>query len=174
MRKTKYCMKEQELNKHIQTALNKLISDEWFAGQIYKNFAMLVKQDDRASIYDEMMDTASDEINDHYVKLIKFALANGYSIPATYVEMKKFADIDDIKLFEKAQKNKDATYYLKISVDAEQRAIDTYEKFLQDKDVMSNVDMQMILKNNYYDEIEHLKTFKFSLDSIDAMKNFPQ
>lgn len=39
---------------------------------------------------------------------------------------------------------------------------------------MANVDMQMILKNNYYDEIEHLNTFKFSLTQYDAMKQFPQ
>jgi ferritin-like protein len=77
-----------------------------------------------------MIDTASDEINDHYAKLIDFALTNGYSIPATYNEMKKFADAEDIKLFEKVQKNKDASYYLKISVEAEIRAIETYEKFL--------------------------------------------
>lgn len=164
----------EELNKHIQTALNKLISDEWFAGQIYKNFAIIVNKDDRASIYEEMIDTASDEINDHYKQLITFALNNGYSIPATYNEMKKFADAEDIKLFEKVQKNKDALYYLNISIDAEKRAIETYEKFLQDKEVVANNDLHMIIKNNYYDEIEHLNTFKFSLDSLNAMKQFPQ
>lgn len=165
---------KKELNKRIQAALNKLISDEWFAGQIYRNFAMVVKAEDRAVIHDEMLETASDEINDHYNKLVVFALTNGYNIPATYNEMKKFADDEDIKLFEKGQKNKDAGYYLKISIDAEERAIETYEKFLQDKEVIANVDMQMILKNNYYDEIEHLNTFKFSLTQYDAMKQFPQ
>lgn len=62
---------------------------------------MVVKAEDRAVIHDEMLETASDEINDHYNKLVVFALTNGYNIPATYNEMKKFADDEDVKLFEK-------------------------------------------------------------------------
>ena len=167
-------MKNQELNKNIQSALNKLIADEWFAGQIYKNFAMLVDSQERNLIYDDMMNTASDEINDHYAKLVKFALENDYIIPASYTDMKKFADAEDIKLFEKSQKNKTADYYLKEGIDAEIRAIETYEKFLHDKKVTENVDFHMILQNNYYDEIEHLNTFKFSMSSYEAMKKFPK
>lgn len=167
-------MKNPELNKNIQSALNKLITDEWFAGQIYKNFAMLVDSQERNLIYDDMMNTASDEINDHYAKLVRFALENGYAIPVIYADMKKYADAEDIKLFEKVQKNKNAEYYLKISIDAEIRAIETYEKFLHDKKVTEDISFQMIIQNNYYDEIEHLNTFKFSLSSYEAMEKFPK
>lgn len=34
----------------VQDALNKLISDEWFAGHIYKQFIILVDDHDRAKV----------------------------------------------------------------------------------------------------------------------------
>lgn len=34
--------KEQKKDKKVQDALNKLISDEWFAGNVYKQFVVLV------------------------------------------------------------------------------------------------------------------------------------
>ena len=54
--------------------LNKLISDEWFAGNIYKQFAILVKPEQRNAIFDTMVDVADDELNDHYKSLVEFAL----------------------------------------------------------------------------------------------------
>ena len=35
-------MKQEEKDKNVQDALNKLISDEWFAGNVYKQFVLLV------------------------------------------------------------------------------------------------------------------------------------
>lgn len=37
-------METQDKDKEVQAALNKLISDEWFAGNIYKQFVLLVSQ----------------------------------------------------------------------------------------------------------------------------------
>lgn len=166
-------MKEKELNKKIQATLNKLISDEWFAGQIYRNFVMIVDPKQRQAIHDEMLDVASDEINDHYKKLVEYAISNGYDVPASYSEIKKFADSDDVKLFEKTARNKDAKYYVKLGIDSEKRAIEAYEEALNTKDVLADVELEMILKNNYYDEIDHLSKFEFTLNSLVAMDNFP-
>ena len=82
-------------------------------------------------------------------------------------------DKDDIKLFEKTQRNKDAKFYVKLGIESEKRAIETYEKALKEKDVSSDVELEMILKNNYYDEVEHLEKLNFILSSIDAMEKFP-
>lgn len=166
-------MKEKELNKKIQVTLNKLISDEWFAGQLYRNFVMIVKPEQRSVIHDQMLDIASDEINDHYKKLVTYAITNGYDVPASYSEIHKLADKDDVKLFEKTQRNKDAKFYVKLGIESEKRAIEAYEEALKEKDVSSDVELEMILKNNYYDEVDHLEKLNFILSSIDAMEKFP-
>ena len=166
-------MKEKELNKKVQATLNKLISDEWFAGQIYRNFVMIVDPKQRQAIHDEMLDVASDEINDHYKKLVEYAISNGYDVPASYLEIKKFADSADVKLFEKTIRNKDAKYYVKLGIDSEKRAIEAYEEALNAKEVLADVELEMILKNNYYDELDHLSKFEFMLNSLVAMDNFP-
>lgn len=43
-------MEKNKLDKKIQSALDKLISDEWFAGQTYKQFVLLVDDADRSKI----------------------------------------------------------------------------------------------------------------------------
>ena len=163
--------KEKTLEeKDIQKMLNKLISDEWFAGNIYKQFAILVKPEQRNAIFDTMVDVANDELNDHYKSLVEFALQNEYSIPTTYNEMKKFADKDDVKLFENCKKGEDAIWYVGKGIEAEDRAIKIYEEYV-DQDWLNKVpELQMTVKNNYYDEIEHLNTFEFMMDSFEAMK----
>ena len=73
-----------------------------------------------------MLDISSDELNDHLKSIIDFALANGFSVPASYNEMKKFADKEDVKLFENCKKNENALFYIDKGIDAENRAIKTY------------------------------------------------
>ena len=153
--------------------LDKLISDEWFAGNIYKQFVMLVSKEQRNAIKEPMLDVANDELNDHYESLVEFALQNGYSIPTTYNEMKKHADKPDVKLFEECKKNEDAIFYIKHGIESEKRAIETYEQYV-DVDWLNLVpELQLIVKNNFYDEIEHLNTFEFMKTSIEAMQRFP-
>ena len=119
-------------HKLVQETLNKLISDEWFAGNVYKQFVVLVNSKCRGQIADLMLETADDELDDHMKSLIAFAEVNGYDVPATYSEMKKYADKADVKLFESGKKGQDSLYYLKEGVKSEERAIETYEKYLDD------------------------------------------
>lgn len=161
------------LEKEAQKMLDKLISDEWFAGNIYKQFVMLVAPEDRNAIAEPMLDVANDELDDHYRSLVEFALQNGYSVPTTYSEMKKCADKDDVKLFENCKKGQDALFYINNGIEAEKRAIETYEKYV-DVDWLNLIpELQLIVKNNFYDEVEHLKTFEFMNTSIEAMRQFP-
>ena len=163
---------ENPETKDVQKMLNKLISDEWFAGNIYKQFAILVKPEQRNAIFQPMIDVADDELNDHYKNLVEFALQNGYSIPTTYNEMKKFADKEDVKLFENCRKSEDAIWYVGKGVEAENRAIKIYEEYVDQDWLNKFPELQMTVKNNYYDEVEHLNTFKFMFDSFEAMNKF--
>ena len=162
----------EENKKNIQKMLNKLISDEWFAGHIYKQFILLVKADGRNAISEPMHDVATDEIDDHFKNLVEFALLNGYSVPVTYSEMKKFADKDDVKLFENCKKDEDAIWYVQKGIESEKRAIDAYDEYVDENWLNDFPELQIIIRNNFYDEIEHLNTFKFMLESFEAMKNF--
>lgn len=155
----------------IQAALNKLISDEWFAGQMYKQFALAVKEDERSQIAQQMIDTAIDELTDHIKNLIDFALSNGYDVPTTYNAMKKFADKDDVKLFEDAKQNQPALYYVKKAIESENRAIEAYQKYVDDYAFAHDFqDLKIILQGNYFDEIDHLNNFEFIEKSLDAME----
>ena len=166
-------MEDKTLDKNIQAAVNKLVSDEWFAGQIYKQFVLLVKDEDRSKTAEEMLDISRDELDDHLRSLIEFGQSYGFSIPSTYSEMKKFADKEDVKLFENCKKNEDALFYIQKGIEAEQRAIETYQKYIDDYSFAHDFqDLKLIVSNNYYDEIEHLKKLKFMKDSIEAIEKF--
>ena len=166
-------MDKKTLDKEVQAAINKLISDEWFAGQTYRQFILLVKDDDRSKIAGEMIEVANDEIDDHLRSLIEFALSYGFSVPSTYNEMKKLADKEDVKLFEDCKKDQDAKFYINKAIEAEKRAIDTYQKYADDYEFAHDFqDFKLIVQNNYYDEIDHLEKFEFMDESLEAAEKF--
>ena len=166
--------KEQKDTK-VQKALSKLVSDEWFAGQTYRQFILLVKPEDRSKIAGEMLDVANDELDDHLRSLVDFGLSYGFSVPSTYNEMKKEVSKEDLKLFEDCKKGQDAEFYLDQAIEAEKRAIETYQKYVDDYEFAHELqDFKLIVRNNYYDEIDHLEKFKFMKDSLEAVKKFNQ
>lgn len=180
MRKTSTMAKSEEdpnYSEKVQKALNKLISEEWFAGNTYILFANALDRDDRnyeaiRSAFDE---TAIDELQDHMKSMIQFALQNGYDVPSTFSEFKKYADKEDVKLFETFKKGKDSDYYLKLALESEQRAIVSYEEVVEGLDELAFLtELQAILKNNYYDEVEHLESFNFLKYTIDAQLNYDE
>ena len=165
--------KKQLLDKDVQEAINKLAADEWFAGQIYKQFILLVKHEDRSKIAGEMLEVADDELDDHLRSIIEFALSYGFSVPSNYNEMKKLADKEDVKLFENCKKNENALFYIEKGIEAEERAIQTYQKYFDDYEFAHFFqDFKLIVQNNYYDEIDHLKKFQFMKNSLEAMQKF--
>ena len=42
------------------------MSEEWFAGQMYKQFILLVDPSDRHLICEKMAEVAKDELDDHF------------------------------------------------------------------------------------------------------------
>ena len=167
-------MKDEEAkkDKKVQDALNKLISDEWFAGNIYKQFVVLASNKARAQIEQLLLETADAELNDHYASLVTFAKQNGYDVPSTYSEMKKYADKADVKLFESCKKDQDALFYLNEGIKSEERAIETYEKYVDNEDLKCEPNLEVIIKNNYYDEQQHLEDFNFAIESIQAFARY--
>lgn len=163
---------EQKKDKKVQDALNKLISDEWFAGNVYKQFVVLASNEARAQLSDLLIETANDELDDHYASLVSFAKQNGYDVPSTYSEMKKFADKGDVKLFENCKKDQDSMFYLEEGVKSEERAIETYEKYVDNEDLRYEPGLEVIIKNNYYDEQQHLEDFNFAIESIQAFDRY--
>ena len=164
---------KQPLDKDVQNAINKLASDEWFAGNMYKQFVLLVKSEDRSKIAGEMLEIADDEIDDHLKSIVEFALSYGFSVPSTYNEMKKLADKEDVKIFENCKKNEDALFYIQKGIEAEIRAIETYQKYVDDYEFAHYFqDFKLIVSNNYYDEIDHLNKLKFMKDTLEAAQQF--
>lgn len=120
----------------MQKALNKLISEEWLAGNTYMLFASALDRADRnyTAVKEAFIDTAVDELQDHMKSMFEFALSYDYDIPSTFSEFKRYADKEDVKLFETFKKGKDSAHYLSLAIEAEKRAIKSYE------DVMKNID----------------------------------
>ena len=86
---------------------------------------------------------------------------------------KKYADKEDVKLFESFKKGKDSAHYLELAIEAEERAIKSYEEVMEGiDDLVLLPELQAILKNNYYDEVEHLDSFKFLKYTIDAQLDY--
>lgn len=99
-------------------------------------------------------------------------MQNGFGVPATYNDVKKLADKEDVKIFESCKAGEDAKWYIEKAMEIEDRTLKTYDKYV-DSNVLNKIpELQLIIKNNFYDEVEHLETFKFMLESIDAMQKF--
>lgn len=60
------------MNKKVQDALSKLISEEWVAGNLYALMAISCKKDEREIINSLFTDLYNDEIHDHYRSLIEW------------------------------------------------------------------------------------------------------
>lgn len=165
--------KNNTIDKSIQNAIDRLVSEEWFAGQMYKQFILLVDNEERSQILNQMLDISNDEIDDHLHSLVDFALSNGFSVPTTYNEMKNHASREDVKLFESCEKGKPALFYVQKAVESENRAIELYQMYIDDYDFAHDYqDLKTIVLSNYYDEIDHLKSLQFIQSSIEAMHEF--
>lgn len=161
------------MDKEIQKILNKLISEEWIAGQLYKLFIQAIKPEYLSTVFDAFEETATDEINDHMANLIVFARKYKYTIPVNYKDFNKFAGKDDVKQFESFKSDQDAKYYLEEAIASEQRAIATYADIIKKLEEMNQTDKLIelisICTNNWYDEIEHSNTFLFLKYQVEAL-----
>lgn len=119
---------EEKLPKELQKTLDKLISAEWLAGNIYSLFLTAVKKEDKDKVFSAFFETSVDEINDHLKNLVKAACDYGFDVPTSYKEFTKHADKEDVKVFENCKKGKDAEHYVDLAIGLEKRSIADYEK----------------------------------------------
>jgi ferritin-like protein len=85
-------MNELNLNNKTKTALCKLISEEWIAYTMYEQMVLGCNVDERKIIEKLFITIASEEKDDHYYKLIRFASQLNIKIPCKMEDYKKFAD----------------------------------------------------------------------------------
>ena len=159
---------EEKLPKELQKTLDKLISAEWLAGNIYSLFLTAVKKEDKDKVFSAFFETSVDEINDHLKSLVKAACDYGFDVPTSYKEFTKHADKEDVKIFENCKKGKEAEHYLKLAIELEERSIADYEKAMDIDNICRFPELQIVFKSNYYDEKEHLETFQFIKYTLDS------
>jgi len=96
-------MKSTDMNsdeKKVQKILNQLISEEWMASIMYKQFILATCcKDERHQIKDLLMELSEDEMDDHYAKLVKYAIHNGYSVPCQLKDYEEYASDKTVKQF---------------------------------------------------------------------------
>lgn len=117
-------------NRKIQKILNKIISEEWMAGQMYRLFLNTMTGDCRGMCMEKFMEISDDETNDHMQSLIDWAIDFGYSVPSRVSEFEKYADPKQVKLYSTFKKNEKCDYYLDRAIASEEGAIASYEEAL--------------------------------------------
>jgi ferritin-like protein len=145
------------MNEKLQDAVKKLISEEWYAYQLYMFSAMTAKKDQVKFIDDLFKETANDELGDHMKELIEWCRTYDYEIPCGEAEFKKYADKTLSKQLADLKKNKDAGYYLDEAIKSEEAAVKSYKAVLEYPDTYHYTDLQALLWHIYYDEVEHLE-----------------
>lgn len=148
----------------IEKMIKKLISEEYFAGQLYFLFTLALRRNSKEDIdfKNVLLETSTDEIDDHMKNLIIAARTYGFDVPVSCPEFKIFAGKADVKAFEHIEKDCDLIYYVDQALESEKRAIASYAEALELEGIENYPNLRVVILNNYYDEVEHLETFSFS------------
>ena len=165
-------MNDSIVDKKLQDAVRKLISEEYFAYQLYLFSKMAVKKEDRGVLFDLFTTIATDELDDHMKTLIDWCVEYNVDVPCSEAEFKKCAATKVSRQVSQLKKNKDAGYYLEEARKSEELAIASYKEALEGGDVCQFTDLQSILWKIYYEEAEHLKdidTAKIAYDAGDDL-----
>lgn len=160
-------------SKKVQDILYKLISEEMLANLTYHSAVLATTANlcETAKILEMFKNIADDELYDHHKALCQFAVGNGYQIPTSEKEYKKYASEDCWKLYDSMKKNKDAKYYVELLLKSEQDAVKSYNEVLTKSADEVPYELISIVQKNYYDEVGHLDDLKSLFYSIDACAN---
>ena len=161
-------MNDSIVDKKLQDAVRKLISEEYFAYQLYLSSKMAVKKEERGVLFDLFTTIATDELDDHMKMLIDWCVEYNVDVPCSEVDFKKYADKKVSRQVLQLKKNKDAGYYLDEARKSEELAIASYKEVLNGEDVCQFTDLQSILWKIYYEEAEHLRDIDTTRIAYDA------
>lgn len=152
--------------KTIQTTLNKLISEEFVANLLYKSlynkllFQKTKGLDDIES-FKFLIDIAKDEYEDHYLKLVEYALRYNFKFPTNLKDIEKNSS-SSIKQLDSIKDDESPIYYINEAIKSEINSIKTYENVINSKQFP--YELTSICTQIYYDEIEHLEKLKTVLN----------
>lgn len=161
--------------KSLKDAVKTMISEEWFAGQLYLFYTSGLKLDDSASeTYELMKELFIDELDDHYINLCNVAKSLEFKIPKNEEDFRKYASDVFVNAYDKTVlQNKDIKFYLEKSIEAEYEAVMSYLGVLNQFETELNEipELKEVVLNNYYDEIDHYDRLKSILDRIVCFEN---
>lgn len=149
----------------VQKILNKLISEEVIANNFYIGCIAAACKCQKTIFNDMFVEIAEDELDDHCKKMCEWAQANDYSVPYKFKDYEKFAGKNVVDQFDKLKDDQEASYYVEEAIKAEEDAIKSYEEAMKYEELPQ--DLNAILLQNYYDELEHhenLSTLKMAVD----------
>lgn len=159
-------------DRKIQKLLNKLMSEEMLAHMFYMG-CIVATCKCKSSVFAEMfIDIAKDELEDHFMHLKDWAIANDFEVPFKLKDYIKYAENDNKRL-DNLKKDQEALYYVNEAIISENFALKSYTEALQDEAVP--YDLNCILMQNYYDECEHLETLsvlKYALEAGADLANY--
>jgi len=154
---------QNKIEKNTQKVLNKLISEERIAVDFYLGSLSNINPSQRYAIEEKFTKIGIDEKNDHLKKLIQFANKFGYEVPFKYKDFEKYASKKMVSKFNGLKNGEDALYYIEKAIESEKDAINSYEEVMKDEYVF---DLQPIILNAYYDEIQHLQDLELLYDCV--------
>lgn len=164
-------MQKNELTKEeksIQNILNKLIAEEYIANMLYKNLynkILFQKQEILADIesFNLFNIIANDEYEDHYRKLVSYAVANGFTFPISLKDLEKNASAS-VKQLNGIKDKQSSEYYVKEAIKSELAAIKMYEEAIVSKQIP--YELTAICTQIYYDEIDHLDKLQTLINAL--------
>ena len=158
--------------KNIQKLLNKIMSEEMLAHMFYMGCIVATCKCNSAVFQKMFTEIAEDELNDHFMKLKNWATENCFKVPFKMKDYAKHAEKDNRRL-ESLKLDEEALYYVDAAILSELDAIASYEEALDNEDIP--YELNAILLQNYYDEIEHLdqlRTLKFAIEAGADLVNY--
>ena len=157
---------DENYNPKIQKALNKLISEEIIASEQYIGSIVATCTCQSSEFAQMFEDIADDEYDDHYKKLVAYAIANDYDVPFKWKDHEKHAEPKAFRLLSSLKTGEKTKYYIEKAVESEKLAVESYMQIAQDPDLP--YEFTSICWQIYYDEVEHLSKLAILNDALAA------
>lgn len=153
-----------------QYHLNKLISEEILAFEIYKIIQTnLIGTDRRVkAIRKSLEEIANDEYEDHALKMIDYAVKNNLPFPFDNTDYLKYAGNTVKEVFKSIPHTSDPLILTSLITTLEQDAIESYNASIMaaENDPDFSEKLYSIIVHNLKDEVEHFDTMQVALASL--------
>lgn len=141
------------IDEKMHETVKRLIADEFIAWQQYYLMNTATGSVSNNPLKDLFLEIAEDELEDHYLKLVRWCQMNGLDVPVTLSSIKESANDG----FFKVEYADSLFNYIRIAVKSEDGAIKAYDEAIKLAHQLQYPDLEGILKSIYDDEVEHLE-----------------